>query len=189
MEPGVWSPAIAATMERPVEELKDFERVVGTYRPLIFRFILASLRDRDAAENLTQDCFFKAYRHRAQFRGDSAVKTWLMQIAANLVRDTTRTRRFQFWRHATTISSDDLLNTVSSETSPETATLRRDQLCAIWKATDRLSEKQRSVFLLRFVEDMELLEIAEVLNMTEGTVKKHLFRALHAVRQRMGRLT
>ena len=111
------------------------------------------------------------------------------QIAANLVRDTTRTRRFQFWRRATTISSDDLLNTVSSETSPETATLRRDQLCAIWKATDRLSEKQRSVFLLRFVEDMELLEIAEVLNMTEGTVKKHLFRALHAVRQRMGRLT
>jgi len=189
MEEGVLSPGIAARMERPAEQLEDFEQVVETYKPVVFRFILASLRDRDAAETLTQDCFFKAYRNRAQFRGDAAVKTWLMQIAANLVRDVTRTRRFQFWKHATTLPSDDLLNSASKESSPETATLVRDQVRAIWQATDRLPEKQRTVFLLRFVEDMELLEIAEVLRMSEGTVKKHLFRALHAVRQRMGRFT
>ena len=84
MEHGVLSSAMTATMEDPVEELQDFDRVVQLYRPAVFRFILASLRDQDDAESLTQDCFLKAYRYRHQFRGDAALKTWLMQIAANL---------------------------------------------------------------------------------------------------------
>jgi RNA polymerase sigma-70 factor (ECF subfamily) len=152
----------------------------------VFRFIFASLRDRDAAESLTQDCFFRAFRHRGQFRGDASVKTWLMQIAVNLVRDMTRTGRFQFWKRVAALAYEDLPTTVSKEISPERTTLLREQVAAIWKATEKLSERQRAVFLLRFVEEMELLEIAEVLNMTEGTVKKHLFRALQTVRQRMG---
>jgi RNA polymerase sigma-70 factor, ECF subfamily len=53
---------------------------------------------------------------------------------------------------------------------------------AVWNAAASLSERQRTVFLLRFVEDMDLLEIAAVTGMKEGTVKAHLFRALQAVR-------
>ena len=56
---------------------------------------------------------------------------------------------------------------------------------AIWSAAAKLPAKQRTVFLLRFVEEMELLEIAEVTGMKEGTVKTHLFRALNAVRARL----
>jgi RNA polymerase sigma-70 factor, ECF subfamily len=189
MEPAALS-AMTATIEDPAEELQDFDRVVQLYRPAVFRFILASLRDRDDAESLTQDCFFRAFRRRHQFRGDAAVKTWLMQIAANLVRDLTRTRRFQFWKRAQFCAAPahcltDFLS--SADASPETRTLVEEQLRAIWTATAKLSERQRAVFALRFVEDMDLLEIGEVLNMKEGTVKKHLFRALHAVREQMRR--
>jgi DNA-directed RNA polymerase specialized sigma24 family protein len=52
----------------------------------------------------------------------------------------------------------------------------------VWSAARSLTERQRTVFLLRFVEDMDLLEIAAVTGMKEGTVKAHLFRALNAVR-------
>ena len=192
MEHGVLSSAMTATMEDPVEELQDFDRVVQLYRPAVFRFILASLRDQDDAESLTQDCFLKAYRYRHQFRGDAALKTWLMQIAANLVRDLTRSRRFQFWKraHSTAVCAHNLLEFVSSgDASPETTTLVQERLTAIWTATGNLPEKQRAVFLLRFVEDMDLLEIAAVLGTSEGTVKSHLFRALHAVREQMRKLT
>jgi len=72
---------MTATIENPAEELQNFDRVVHLYRPVIFRFVLASLRDRDDAESLTQDCFLRAFRYRSQFRGDAALKTWLMQIA------------------------------------------------------------------------------------------------------------
>jgi RNA polymerase sigma-70 factor (ECF subfamily) len=114
-----------------------------------------------------------------------------MQIAANLVRDLTRSRRFQFWKRtqSTAIRVHEIRDFLSSgDSSPEANALLQEQLRAIWTATRKLSERQRAVFLLRFVEDMNLLEIASVLGMTEGTVKKHLFRAVNAVREQMRRL-
>ena len=53
------------------EGLEDFDALMRQHQPRIFRFLLASLRDRDAAENLTQDCFVRAYKAREQFRGGS----------------------------------------------------------------------------------------------------------------------
>jgi RNA polymerase sigma-70 factor (ECF subfamily) len=177
-------------LEDPAEELQDFDRLMQIYRPAVFRFLLASLRNRDEAESLTQDCFLKAFRHRNQFRGESAVKTWLMQIAANLVRDVTRCRKFQFWRRIQqNVSATDLINSLSSrDASPEATTITRDQVEAIWSAVSKLPGRQREVFLLRFVEDMNLSEIATVLGTTEGSVKKHLFRGLESVREKTRRL-
>ena len=62
----------------------------------------------------------------------------------------------------------------------------KEQVQAVWDATRSLSERQRTVFLLRFVEDMDLLEITVATGMKEGTVKTHLFRALRAVRENIG---
>jgi RNA polymerase sigma-70 factor (ECF subfamily) len=59
-------------------------------------------------------------------------------------------------------------------------------VAAVWEAAAKLPERQRTVFLLRFVEDMDLLEIAYATGMKEGTVKTHLFRAMRAVRTRLG---
>jgi RNA polymerase sigma-70 factor (ECF subfamily) len=70
--------------------------------------------------------------------------------------------------------------------SPETQVLLNERVAAIWTAAERLPAKQRTVFLLRFVEDMDLLEIAAATGMKEGTVKSHLFRALRTVRERLG---
>ena len=70
--------------------------------------------------------------------------------------------------------------------SPEGAVLAKERLAAVWSAVETLSARQRTVFLLRFVEDLDLLEIAAVTGLREGTVKVHLFRALEALRKRMG---
>ena len=64
-----------------------------------------------------------------------------------------------------------------------------EQVRQIWTAAEELPHRQKTVFLLRFVEDMELLEIAAATGMSEGTVKTHLFRALRAVRARLGRMS
>lgn len=179
-----------AAVERPAAENDDFDDTVRLHWPGIFRFILASLRDQDAAASLTQDCFLKAYRARQRFRGDCSLRTWLTQIAVNLVRDYRRNRRLQFWNR-TRASSVDMQ--AASQwipdrgLSPEARALAQEQLQAVWEATGHLSEKQRTVFLLRFVEDMDLLEIAAATGIKEGTVKVHLFRALQAVRERIRR--
>jgi RNA polymerase sigma-70 factor (ECF subfamily) len=81
----------------------------------------------------------------------------------------------------------DIGNSIADrQQSPEAAALVQEQVKAIWAAAAGLSARQRTVFLLRFVEDMDLLEIAEVTGMKEGTVKTHLFRALQSVRARLG---
>ncbi len=167
----------------------EFEALVRLYRPKVFRFALASLCDLDAAETVTQDCFLRAYQARQRFRRDCSLHTWLMQIAVNLIRDRIRNRRFQFWRRARLTSKPvDAAGFAIADgaRSPEAQALLNEQVAAIWTAAERLPAKQRTVFLLRFVEDMDLLEIAVATGMKEGTVKTHLFRALRAVRERLG---
>lgn len=189
MEESVTTGLIAVSINGHCDEIQDFERVVEAYRPSVFRFALASLRDPDAAETLTQDCFLRAYRSRSQFRGDASVKTWLMQIAVNLIRDRARSRRLQFWRRTQRFAVDafDLDCLANRGASPEAQALLNAQVREIWKAAQTLPDKQRSVFLLRFVEDMELLEIADVMGLKEGTIKSHLFRALKSIRERVGK--
>ena len=164
---------------------EDFEGLVRLYWPRVFRFALASLRDSDAAQTVAQDCFYRAHKNRARFRGESSLSTWLMQIAVNLVRDHARNRRLRFWQRNQALDPAAQW-TPDGRLSPEAAAAVHEQVRAVWQAAAALSEKQRTVFLLRFVEEMELLEIAAVTGMAEGTVKTHLFRAIATVRRHLG---
>src|SRR3974390_1438752 len=75
---------IAMSTENPALEIEDFERLVEQHRTRVLRFVFASTRDWDLAETLTQDCFWKAYKYRNTFRGESSATTWLIRIAINL---------------------------------------------------------------------------------------------------------
>jgi len=70
--------------------------------------------------------------------------------------------------------------------SPEERAAVRERVQAVWEATKILSERQRAVFLLRFVEDMDIAEIAQSTGLTESAVNVHLFRAVRGIRKRLG---
>ena len=168
---------------------QDFVSIVENHRLQIFRFLLASTRDVDLAETLTQECFLKAHRNWSHFRGDSSAMTWLMRIAINLQKDHWRNRRMQFWRQASTNKVD--LGEASEwlpsgERSVEQKMLARERVAQVWRAVEGLSERQKTIFLLRFVEELELSEIAQSTGLSEGTVKAHLSRALARVRVELG---
>src|ERR1700761_1429026 len=180
MTPQVTQPAL-------VTPLDDMDALVTTYEQRIFRFHLVSVRDRDVAQTLTQDTFMRAWNARHTFRGDCAVSTWLMRIALNLVRDHTRTDRFRFWKRVSETAVD--VSDVSShvphrDSSLESRLIANEQLTLVWESVAELSERQRNVFLLRFVEELELAEIASITNLPISTVKTHLYRALAAIRAR-----
>ena len=171
-------------------EATNFEEIVRLYRPRIFRFALASLRDRDAAENVTQDCFLKAHNAWPKFRGEASLQTWLMQIAVNLIRDSTRSRRLQFWKRASQSAVDiaeaaDWMPDLAR--SPEERMAAKQQVAAIWSMLGALPETQRTVFLLHFVEEMTGPEIEAATGISRGAVKVHLFRAVHKIREKLGR--
>ena len=167
--------------------LDDLESVVAMYQPRVFRFLLAQLRDRDAAETLTQETFLRAWTARASFREDCSLPTWLIRIALNLARDHTRTGRFRFWKHiaANAVDVADVAASVANrEGSAEAQLIAQEQVKRIWESVAGLSARQRTVFVLRFLEEMEIPEIAAVTGLPLGTVKSHLYRALNAVRAR-----
>lgn len=168
---------------------EEFSRVVESHRPQIFRFLLALTRDADLAETLTQECLLKAHLNWGSFRGESSAMTWLMRIAINLQKDHWRNRRMQFWRRARTnaVDLDEASEWLpSGERSVEQQLLARERVGQVWKAVEGLSERQRTVFLLRYVEEMELSEIARATGLSEGTVKSHLSRAVARVRAELG---
>jgi RNA polymerase sigma-70 factor (ECF subfamily) len=185
------STAVEAMSMATAEQIaaEEFSAVVTKHRPQIFRFLLSSTRDVDLAETLTQECFLKAHRNWRSFRGESSAMTWLMRIAINLQKDHWRNRRMQFWRktQSNTVDLSEASEWLpSGERTVEQQLLAKERVGQMAKAVEGLSERQRTVFLLRYVEEMELSEIARSTGLNEGTVKAHLSRALVKVRAELG---
>ena len=167
----------------------NFDLLVLQHQRRIYRVLLGLVRDPDLADNLTQDCFVRAYEKRASFRGESSVGTWLISIAINLARDYGRSRRAGFWRRLFLARVEEkeaaLETTADLGASPERSLIARQELDRVWEIVNELPARQREVFLLRFAQEMPLEEIALALGMESGTVKAHLFRAVGTVRNRM----
>jgi RNA polymerase sigma-70 factor (ECF subfamily) len=173
---------------KEIGSLEDFDSVVGLHQQRIFRLLLGMVRDIDAAQTLTQECFMKAYQARSGYRGDSSVSTWLIRIATNLARDYYRNRRLDFWRRLFSGDRDTgnaTLKLPAGGPTPEQDLLAKEKLAVVWSGLETLSRQQRAIFVMRFVEEMSLEEIASATELKTGTVKVHLFRALGKVRKQM----
>jgi RNA polymerase sigma-70 factor, ECF subfamily len=135
-----------------------------------------------------QDCFLRAYNARESFRGDCSVSTWLYKIALNVMRDYQRLRTFQFWKRAD-LTAVDLTEVdsalVSHEPSQEMRMLAREQANRVRWALKALPRKQRTVFVMRFLDEMDLKDISVATGMSLSTVKTHMQRAMKAVRSRL----
>ncbi len=169
---------------------EEFDHIVRSHQQRVFRVLFSLVRDRDLADNLTQDCFLRAYQKRTTFRGEASVETWLLRIAVNLARDHARNRRLAFWRNilqrpASPEEEAAEIDFPDTGPSAERALMAREQLAAVEFVLGEISVQQRLAFSLRFFEEMTLEEIAEAMHVEVGTVKAHLFRAVGAVRNKL----
>ena len=161
----------------------DFDEVVRLHWHRIFQFVHRSVRDPDLAADLTQDCFWRAYKSWPGFRGDSSVHTWLRRIALNVIRTFARKKALQLLRCAVSIEAineSHIKDQVSS--CPEANAVRQDAVRAVWKAAKRVSPKQRLALRLRFVDELDISEIAATMDVREGSIKVHLSRAVRSIR-------
>jgi RNA polymerase sigma-70 factor (ECF subfamily) len=110
-----------------------------------------------------------------------------MRIAVNLARDHVKSRRWQFWHQLFSgpAGSEKTLEPVDPHASQERSLLARERFAHVLAAVDNLPNQQRAVFVLRFLEEMSIEEIAQATSLRPGTVKAHLFRAVSAVRGRV----
>lgn len=160
-----------------------FAIIVERFQRRIHRVAFAIVRDEMEADTITQDTFIQAYTHLKKFEGRAELETWLTRIAINRSRDWLRRRRF-----VSLFSSDDegretmTVEPVDERPDPERTFASRQLRGAIERSVEKLSAQQKVIFRLRHYENLPLEEIAKLLGLRAGTVRAHLFRAIHKVR-------
>lgn len=167
-------------------ETDAFNELVRRSRLNVYRLALGLTGNRHDAEDLSQDVFVKAYQSIGKFRGESKWDTWLYRITVNVCNDHRKLNR----RTMVEYSEDERGTTAEREdrpafTAPERAAEAGMIQAHIAKAMDALSPSERSVFVLRHYHDLPLKQIAQALDVAEGTVKSHLFRALQRLQREL----
>jgi len=165
----------------------DFDEVIRLYQQRVYRLVLAQTGEPDLAEELTQECFIRAFQKQKGFRGECQVFTWLARIAINLVRDHFRNRRFALWRKLIRFDASETEQNQAEQvpdpaSTPEEHLLRRERLERVSQRVQRLTTQQREALLLSAVEGMSIEEISQATNRRPGTVKSHLHRAMMNMR-------
>lgn len=156
------------TLERARRgELDSFEQLVREFQGDVYRFAWHLTRDRDLAEDVTQDAFLRAFRFIDGFRGDRKFGSWLFSITRNCAMDALRRRRFPLVRELE----------LEVEGSVGDASLHVELDAAL----EAISQQHREAFLLVEVFGLSYQEVADVLGVAVGTVKSRMFRARKAL--------
>lgn len=152
------------------------EVLLGRYQDRIFTLCRYMLENPDDAQDAAQDTFVKAFQGLKNFSPTSSFYTWLYRIAVNTCLD--YKRKFSLHSLLFSAGAEDLLDTFPSHApSPETAFATKQSMRALQLALNRLSKKLRVVIVLKELEGLSYEEIAEVLDVSVGTVKSRLSRA------------
>jgi RNA polymerase sigma-70 factor (ECF subfamily) len=163
-----------------------FGMIVELFQRKIFRTARAIVRDDAEADSITQDTFVQAYTHLSSFEGRAELETWLTRIAINKSRDSLRRRRFiSLFTLNDAGESEPIIEPLDERPDPERQMLGSELRNAIVKAERGLSSQQKTIFRLRHYENLSLEEIADHLGLRSGTVRAHLFRAIHKIRKEL----
>lgn len=156
-----------------------FEALVKEHEKLVYNLALRMVHSPEDAADMTQETFIKAFRNLKSFKGDSKFSVWLYRIAANVCTDFLRSKS----RHQTlslTVEDDGgetVLSVPDESGTPEDKLMQSLTREAVQRGLNALPEDCRTVLLLREINGLSYSEIAEALELEEGTVKSRIFRA------------
>ena len=167
----------------------DFATWMALEQRRIYLLCLRMLRCSDEADSATQDVFLKAYRAllRQEKEALESPARWLTRVAVNACIDRLRSRRWLLWQRRAPLDDEEAILRLTPATGPnqEDALLAREITRRLGMALEKLSLRQRSVFVLRHDEDCSLEEIGKILGIDVGTVKAHMARAIKRLREEL----
>jgi RNA polymerase sigma-70 factor (ECF subfamily) len=166
-----------------------FEVLMRRFNSRLFRVARAILRDDADAEDALQDAYIEAYRHMGDFRGASALGTWLTRIVTNSALMRLRSQRrhrvvVPIGEHRGPAGESPEVDVADDKTeSPPNAALRAELRRVLERRIDSLPLAFRTVFVLREVQELSVQETAESLAIPAATVRSRLFRARALLRE------
>lgn len=166
-------------------DTEAFNPLVLKYKQKIYNLLYQRVRDRETAEDLSQDVFLKAFQGLPHFKQDSTFYSWLYRIAYNCGVDFMRKQKRQKVLIFGELppDADNTLQMAQVYPSPPEMMENEELGRIIRKAVRQLSPGQQRVFRLRYRRELSMKEIAVRLNKSEGTIKSHLYQAHQKLRR------
>jgi RNA polymerase sigma-70 factor, ECF subfamily len=156
-----------------------FNHLVVRYQEKVYWVARRFVHGHDAADDVTQEVFCKVYDSLREFRGESSVFTWLYRITVNISLNSVRRQRVrEFFRIDEMFDAKD-----EDAVPPDEALEREEQKTLIEEAIATLPEKQKSVFVLRYYEELPYEERSKVLKTSVGGLKANYFHAVKKIQE------
>lgn len=166
---------------------RAFEAIYDRFKDTVYRTALFLTRSSAEAEEAVQETFLDVLRALPRYRieGPARFETWLYRVTVNRCRSSLRRKRLPLadWE-----GFEERLERIPEENpshDPEGVALRQEHAIALWQAVDELPEAQREVVVLRYQQGFSYNEIAQTLEISEGTVKSRLFHAHRKLREQL----
>jgi RNA polymerase sigma-70 factor (ECF subfamily) len=161
-----------------------FETLVRDYQGLCWHIINRMVRHPDDTRDLCQDTFLRVHQYLHQYRFESALKSWIGQVAYSVARRFLERKRIPIVEPAGA-EENDLVEQVPDAFDLEAASADAELAAALHAEIEALPPLQRTVLTLYHLDEVSILEIAEITGLAEGTVKSHLFRCRARLRGRL----
>lgn len=162
-------------------DMLAFEELILKHEKIVYNVALRMMNHSEDAKDISQDVFLKAYKNLANFDERSAFSTWLYRITHNTCIDEMRKRK---GKHSYSLEEEmeseegSMQRQIADEgDTPEESLLREEEKGEILQALDTLSGEHKAAIILRDVKGLSYDEIAEILELSMGTVKSRISRA------------
>jgi len=154
-------------------EEKIFAQILNLIYSEVFSLAYSFTHNQEDAKDIFQEVSFKVYKGLRFFRKKSKVSTWIYRITVNTAIDYLRRRKTWQELKENCLGSKDIRDKIEKE--------EREKI--LRKAIDKLSPKQKKVFILRHYHHFKIYQISQILNCSPSSVKTHLFRAIENLRR------
>jgi len=161
-----------------------FEMIIERHKEKVYRIAYSIVRNRAIAEDISEETFIKLYFKSGTFKGKSKFTTWLYSITANTAKNHLRSIN----KKHNDISVEDILTLKSNTAEPDRKAEASLISQRINEAIEKLPERQREVFTMRYINEFSIDETADVLGITQGAVKANLSFAISKLRELLGDL-
>jgi RNA polymerase sigma-70 factor (ECF subfamily) len=150
----------------------SFSILVNKYEIMVLRFIYNMIKDKEAAEDITQEVFITVYNKLYLYDKSHKFSNWLLQISKNKCIDYIRK-----YKRVYESNIEDIPNVVSKEMSPEQVAEFKETKENIEAYLGSLNEVDRQILSIRYSQGLTFYDISEILEMTESNVKRRYYRS------------
>ncbi len=165
-------------------DTNTFQILIDEYKRLVSHIVFKMINKETEREDICQDIFIKVYQNLSNFKYKSKLSTWIARIAYNTCINYLEKKKLPFFNDLTP-GEESTDNISGNNLNPHKYTEKQDISAHLHSEINQMPVNYRTILTLYHIDEMSYKEIGEILNLAEGTIKSHLFRARKLLKERL----